>query len=352
MDDYDNYGAASVLNQFVDVLSNWYVRRSRDRFWSGNTEAPEKLDAYWTLFECLSATVKLAAPFVPFISDTIWQTIAGQTDNAKPSVHLCDYPTSDPSKTDPVLSERMKVLRDIASSGRSARADAKLKVRQPLTGVTVILSDDKHQTWLEQHDEILRTELNVRNVNYTADAAEYVTYQIVPNFKRLGPRVGKNMPLVKKLLGEADGSAVLAELNESGKYSLTVNDQPLALDSEDIEVRLVAKDGWAAAQCSSAVVVLATELTDELIRQGKANDVVRLVQDRRKEMDLEFTDRIELFLESDSGELTKAIDENKDYISQETLAVSLVCEAPTSECELVEKEVAGDSLKIYIRVAK
>ena len=350
MDAYDNYTACSQISEFVDSLSNWYVRRSRDRFWASDTDSPEKLDAYWTLLECLIVTTKMVAPFVPFLAEAIWQNLATPFEGVTESVHLTDYPEPNVDLIDASLLEQMNCLRDIASSGRSARAASKLKVRQPLSGVTVILNDTGMQSWLETHVEILKTELNVKDVEFAADADKYVTYQIVPNFKRLGPKVGKLMPKVKQTLASADGASLLAELNSSGKVNITVEEQPIELTDEDIEVRLAAKEGWAAAQGACGVVVLNTELTPELIREGLARDLVRLVQDRRKEMDLQFTDRINLGIVSDSDDLNQAIDENRGYICDETLAVSLVPNA-LENTESVEREIGDTKLSMYLNVA-
>ena len=351
MDAYDNYGACTRITAFVEALSNWYVRRSRDRFWAKDKTAPEKLDAYWTLYECLSTTAKMIAPFVPFMAETIWQNLTSVFDGkAKLSVHLCDYPLAESSLIDADLSRRMGLLREIASSGLSARANAKLKVRQPLSGVTVVLNDSGDQSWLETHDEILKTELNVLDVTYTTDAGEFVTYQVVPNFKRLGPRVGKLMPKLKKAFADADGGAILAELTDSGKSSLTVEGETIELDSEDVEVRLQANEGWAAAQGKQSVIVLATELTPELVRSGLARDVNRQIQERRKSLDLERSDRIKLHLVTDSEELSQAISENKDYLMGETLANELLQDSPTDSTEPVECEIGESMLKIFVAV--
>lgn len=352
MDEYDNYGACERITAFVDGLSNWYVRRSRNRFWASDKQAQEKLDAYWTLYECLVTTTKLIAPFVPFVAESIWQNLVGVFDGqAVESVHLCDYPAEHETHLDPDLTRQMNLLREIASAGRSARMAAKLKVRQPLSGVTVILNDSTDQPWLEAHDEILKTELNVQGVTYTADAGEYVTYQIVPNFKRLGPRVGKLMPKVKQAFADADGAKILAELTANGSSAIEVEGEAVALDNEDVEVRLQANEGWAAAQSPNAVVVLSTELTPDLIRLGQARDIVRLVQDRRKEMDLQFTDRIDVWLVTKSEELKTAINENRQYIMDETLAISLNLDSPADDIESVEREVGDDKLHIFIRTA-
>lgn len=350
MDAYDNYGAARAINEFVDVLSNWYVRRSRDRFWAGDKQSPEKLDAYWTLYECLTTAAKMVAPFVPFISEVIWQNLTSTFGDQTPSsVHLCDYPTANDSHIDADLSRRMSLLREIASLGLSARASEKLKVRQPLSGVTVILNDTTDQAWLAEHDELLKTELNVQDVNYTTDAGKYVSYSVVPNFKRLGPRVGKLMPQVKKAFGTADAAAMMAELADTAATSIEVAGESITLDNEDIEVRLAAKDGWAAAQGSGVVVVLATELTPELVRAGLARDLVRLIQDHRKALDLDRSDRISLTLFIDSEQLSQSANEAKAYICNETLA-PIFNVLPLGEAveNAVEKTVVDDTVKIHV----
>jgi isoleucyl-tRNA synthetase len=174
----------------------------------------------------------------------------------------------------------------------------------------------------------------------------------VPNFKRLGPRLGKNMPAAKKLLGEVDAGKLLAELKSAGKTSLKLPDRStIELDNEDIEVRLTAKEGWAAAQGKGSVVVLSTELTPELLREGLARDVVRLIQDRRKEIGCEYTDRIEVALVTDAQELVEAIEQFYDYIAQETLAKE-IADQPLPGVEPAEARVLNDRLTIYVRVAK
>jgi isoleucyl-tRNA synthetase len=357
MDAYDNYGAAQHITAFVDALSNWYVRRSRDRFWAADKRAPEKLDAYWTLYECLVTTAKLVAPFVPFVAETLWQNLAGTRpstlDPRSPlSVHLCDFPTGDPAAIDEALSARMNLVREIASLGRNARNAANLKVRQPLAKVEVVLADTAHQKWLEEHAALIADELNVKAVAFTTHGEEYISYSVVPNFKRLGPRLGKNMPAAKKMLSEVDAGKLLAELKETGKTTLKFPDgAAVDLDNEDIEVRLTAKEGWAAAQGKGSVVVLATELTPELIAEGLARDVVRLIQDRRKDINCEYTDRIEVGLVTSSDELSAAIEKFRDYVAQETLA-NTVGSKPLPGVEAVDAKVIGHDLSVFVRVAK
>ena len=275
MDAYDNYGAAQRIIEFVDALSNWYVRRSRDRFWSEDKRDPDKLDAYWTLYECLLTTAKIIAPFVPFLAEAIWRNLAVAEfgDRVLESVHLADFPIGDAAATDEHLSVQMNLVREIASLGLAARMGAKLKVRQPLGKVEVILADRSQQAFLEGHVELLKKELNVKQVEFTEQADHYITYTVLPDLKRLGPRLGKKLPTVKNALAKADAAKLLAEMESAGKVSLALDDgSSESLDRDDLQVRLQAKPGWAAAQGKACVVVLSTELSPELITEGLARD--------------------------------------------------------------------------------
>lgn len=350
MDAYDNFAAAQRLEAFVDVLSNWWLRRSRDRLWSSDNDSVEKQDAAWTLYECLLVLAKLIAPFTPFLAELLWRNLTGVFgDRARESVHLCDYPTGDDAAIDEELSERMALLRRVASLARSARTSAKLKTRQPLASVQVIRADGSHQQWLSDHDVLLMQELNVEAIAFSQEADRYIEYLVHPNFKRLGARVRKHMPAVKKWLNEADGADLLAQLNEKGVITVKLDDAEYELDNEDVEVRLQAKAGWAAAGDRDCVVVLATELTDELIRKGQARDIVRMIQDLRKQRDCEYTDRIEVAV---VGPWDAAVEEHAEYIAGETLAVS-VATKPLDDVEPQTFPTADGDVEIYLRpVAK
>jgi isoleucyl-tRNA synthetase len=361
MDAFDNFAACQRLTEFVDALSNWFVRLGRDRYWSGE-RSRDKADAYWTLYECLLTTCKLVAPFVPFVAEQMWQNLAVAAFAGRPaaeqppqSVHLCDYPQADPHRVDGQLAERMALAREIVSLGRAARMGAKLKVRQPLACVEVILADRTHQPWLEEHARMIAAELNVKEVQFTQEADHYISYNILPDLKRLGPRLGKRLPAVRKLLAESDGGKLLAELAAKQCVALALPDGPVTLDADDIQVRLQAKPGWAAAQGHAVVVVLATELTDDLLREGLAREIVRTIQDRRKDLNCQFTDRIRVAVVAESAELRSAIAQFADYIRGETLAVELVCcddrqQAAVPGAELVEADVAGHAVALYVGV--
>ncbi|TWU60229.1 Isoleucine--tRNA ligase [Rubripirellula tenax] len=324
MDALDNYNACKAITALVDGLSNWYVRRSRDRFWAKETDSQDKADAYWTLYETLLELAKLVAPFVPFLSETLWQNLTAPFgDRVKKSVHLCDYPVADASRIDANLSASMTLLREIASMGRAARAEAKLKVRLPLSRVEVVLTNDARIAWLQNHDELVREELNVKSVEYTTEGDQYVQYTVVPNFKRLGPKVGKQIPAVKAALAKADGNEFLQQLSSQGFVTLSLPGGDVKLDSDDIEVRLQAREGWAAAQGTQCVVVLNTEVTDELRREGVAKDLIRTIQSQRKVIACEYTDRIRVGVVTDEDEVTAAIAEHGEMIRSETLADAL-----------------------------
>ncbi|MDP6447078.1 MAG: DUF5915 domain-containing protein, partial [Pirellulaceae bacterium] len=303
-------------------------------------------DAAWTLYECLVTLTKLIAPFTPFLAEAIWRNLAGVFgERAATSVHLCDYPTGDDSVIDETLSEQMRLLRQIASLSRAARTNARIRTRQPLPKVEVVRTGVEHQDWLEAHNELLCKELNVKAVEYTTDADDYIEYQVHPNFKRLGPRVGRRMPALKKALVGADGGALLAEMNESQKIAVYVDVDVIELTNQYIEIRLQARYGWVAAGDRDCVVVISTEIDDALVREGIAKDFIRLIQERRKELDCEYTDRIVVGVVSPFDD---AIVEHAEYIKNETLAIELTTSA-LDGVEPVERIVAGETVVIYVK---
>ncbi|MCA9230330.1 MAG: class I tRNA ligase family protein [Planctomycetales bacterium] len=353
MDEYDNYNACQSIIDFVDALSNWYVRRSRDRFWAKEKRATEKLDAYWTLYECLVATTKMIAPFVPFLAESLWQQLAVAVfgEQVPESVHLCYYPAAEERATDEALSARMNLVRHISSLGRQARSSAELKVRQPLAKVEVILADTTHQQWLEEHAGVIAEELNVKTVEYSDEPEKFVEHEVVPNFKLLGPKLGKLMPKLKPALNKASASELLANLRDNGRINVALEGQQLELLPEEVEVRIKAREGWTAANAKGVVVVLATELTPELLAEGLARDLVRVVQELRKESNCDFTDRIEVAIVTEAPELRTATEQFREYITKETLTVDLGFEALNSVGPILVK-IGDFEAQIYVRVVR
>ena len=351
MDEYDNFGACQSIIAFVDALSNWYVRRSRDRFWASDKQDLDKLDAYWTLYECLLTTSRLIAPFVPFLAESLWQNLAVAPlgANVPESVHLCDYPTGDPAEVDTTLSERMALVREISSLGRNARNDAQLKVRQPLAEVIVVLADQTHQAWLEEHASVIAEELNVKQLVFSDEPEKYVQHEVLPNFKLLGPRLGKLMGKIKPALAKQSGSELLANIRDNGKINLTVDGQEVELTEDEVEIRLQAREGWTAANAHGVVVILATELTEELIAEGLARDLVRVIQDIRKDKDCDFTDRIEVGIVTESAEVLQAVEMFQDYLTKETLA-NQISSGPIDSAEPAAAKIGGFEVSIHVKV--
>ncbi len=343
MDRYESYPACRRLVDFVDGLSNWYVRRSRERFWRSGMEG-DKAAAYQTLWTCLATLAEVIAPFTPFFAETLYQNLVrSQDDEVAESVHLRDYPQADASMIDRRLMDEMAIVREIASLGRAARMDAKLKVRQPLAVVELVLADPAHRQWLEGHLPLIADELNVKRVEFAADADRYVSYEVRPNFKAIGPKFGKLAPQIKQALGSADAADLRRQLDQAGRTSLQVAGQSVELTPEDVQVTLTARAGWAAAQGRQVVVVLSTELTPELRLEGLAREVVHLIQTARKSDQLDYQDRIRVHIDA-TGPVADAIRDFNAYIRQETLALEVVVDK-----SIVDPPHAGEIEETPIR---
>jgi len=358
LDAYDHFGAAQQLSGLVEAVSNWFVRRSRDRFWAagradgGPDTDREKLDAYWTLYETLVTTAKLAAPFVPFVTEEIWRNLAVTPFGGRvpESVHLVDYPTGVERLVDRDLVRRMALVRDVASLGRAARAAEKLKVRQPLAKVEVILADASPDdaAWLEAHADLVCDELNVKQFEICRAPDRYITRSIQPDLKKLGPRLGKDLPKARDAIAKADAAGVLAALARDGRATVEWPGGAVTLEPGELLVRTTAKPGWAAAEGSRAVVVIAKELTPDLVAEGLVREVVHAVQTQRKALDLEFTDRIDLAFATPSAELRAAIERHLGYVASETLAESAVF-VGAADAAAETLDIDGHPLAIAIR---
>ena len=345
MDDFFVYEATGALTEFVDALSNWYVRRSRDRFWAPGLEA-DKLDAHWTLYECLTTLARLLAPFLPFATEEIWQNLASADGEAAESVHLTDYPEPDEAAIDTALSEEMAAVREIVSSGLQVRTANKLRVRQPLSAAEIALADAELADRVLAHEGLIRDELNVHELRLAPDAGAYVTYQVKPNFRALGPRVGKRMPKLKAALADADGAALLQEFEAKGRIEIVLDGEPLELGPDEIAVSLEAREGFAAAAGKAGVVVMHTTLDDGLIEEGLFREVLNRVQNLRKQLDLEYTGRIRLSLDG-SDRLLAAVRPRVEELGRETLADAVeVGAAPPAGAHEHEVTIEGEPLRL------
>jgi isoleucyl-tRNA synthetase len=341
-----------VLTDFVDALSNWWVRRNRERFWAPGL-GPDKLDAHWTLYECLVTAAKLLAPFLPFASEEMWQNLIRRPlPQAKDeSVHLCDYPEPDEAAIDLELSRVMRAVRELVSLGLQVRTAEKLRVRQPLAAAEVVLAEPELEAALRAHEALIREELNVHELHFVPKADEYVTYRVKPNFRALGPRVGRRMPALKQALADADGAALLRELEAEGRVRVEVEGEGLALGPDEISVALEAREGFSAASGRAGVVVLRTALDEALREEGRFREVLNRVQTFRKELDLEYSGRIRLSL-AGSARLLDAVRPRVEALARETLAVEVALGAePAPGAARREVAIDGEPLVLGLALA-
>jgi isoleucyl-tRNA synthetase len=345
LDNYETYPAARAITDFVDNLSNWYVRRSRARFWASDW-TQDKSDAYWTLYECLLKLARTAAPFVPFFSETTWQNLTKPLAGAADSVHLATYPQVEDKDIDHTLLEAMEVTREAVNLGLSARRAANLKVRQPLSLCELVVNRDTVRVALEDHIGLITEELNIKEVAFTDQPEDYVTYEVKPNFKVLGPRFGKNVQLIRKALAAGDGATFFAQLQE-GNITIDMDGESVELTHDEVDVRLTAKEGFTAAQGKNLVVVLSTEVTEELRREGLMREVIRVVQDIRKEQNLAYDARIDVITSTEDTELNSVITQYADTISSEVLADSIEVDS-TPDDSAKSAAIEGSEFKVQV----
>ena len=316
LEDFALTPAARKLDGFVDDLSNWYVRRSRRKFWS------EEVESFATLWECLETLSRLLAPFTPFAAETLYQGLHADKDSCE-SVHLANWPEADGRLVDLALLENTAVLQKVVSLGRAARNESGHRVRQPLPEVLVRVKDEIQQRDLEHLSDQLLEELNVKAVRFLGIEEEFLDYDLKPNLKLVGRKYGKLVPAMKKALTEVDGKEVAAAVASGKTYSLQVDGQTLDLEPDEILVEARSPHGFAAQEDSGFLVALSTELTPELEREGLSRDVVRHIQELRKSSGLEITDRISLFIFGESEMLERTVQEYRETIATETLASQL-----------------------------
>jgi isoleucyl-tRNA synthetase len=334
LEDFDATGAGRALQAFVDELSNWYVRRSRRRFWDGDPAA------FATLRECLVTVAKLLAPFCPFIADEIYDNL----DGAEPSVHLCDFPA--PGERDEALEGAMAVARETVRLGLAARSQAGIKIRQPL-GAVVVVATGRERDAIERLSEIVREELNVRELRFVSAADELGQVELKPNLPALGPRFGKQMPTVAKAIAGLDGAHAAATLRAGGSVAINIGGTEHLLASDDLLIAMKPLEGYQLEREGSHAVALETTIDESLRVEGWARDIVRAVQGARQAAGLDVSDRILLTLDGDDA-LLKAAREHEAYVAGETLATAIGFE-DLDGTEPVT--IDGRSLKIGVALA-
>ncbi len=309
LDDFDATNAGRAIQDYVDELSNWYIRRSRRRFWDGDPAA------FATLHSCLVTISQLLAPFCPFMADEIFENLEGSAD----SVHLCDFP--EPAAREPALEEQMTVVRETVRLGLAARAQAQVKVRQPLRAAVVVAAG-REQKAIERFEQLVRDELNVRELRFVSAADELSEAEIKPNYRTLGPRFGKDMPLVAHAVAALDPSSVIAVLRDGGTLGISIAGQDHQLGQGDLTVAVKPLAGYQVEREGSHAVALELAIDDDLRAEGWARDIVRAIQLARQKAGFQVSDRITLQLGGDS-DLLEATRRHQDYVAGETLALEV-----------------------------
>ncbi|NLL78543.1 MAG: isoleucine--tRNA ligase [Clostridiales bacterium] len=343
-DNLNNYRipeAARALQGFVDEMSNWYVRRGRERFWAKGMEQ-DKINAYMTLYTALVTISKVAAPMIPFMTEEIYQNLVRSVDqNAPESIHLCDFPVADEKLIDKKLEEDMEAVLEIVVMGRAARNTANIKNRQPI-GTMFVKSDVKLG---EFYQEIIEDELNVKKVEFTDDVRAFTSYSFKPQLKTVGPKYGKQLGGIKKYLETLDGNATMDELNAGKTVNFEVDGVTVELSKEDLLIEMTQKEGYVSEADNYMTVVLDTNLTEKLIEEGFVYEIISKIQTMRKDADFEVMDHIRVSL-SGNAKLVSVVENNKDMIAGKVLAD----EVTEEETLAVTKEwnVNGENVTISI----
>ncbi|NLE97018.1 MAG: isoleucine--tRNA ligase [Propionibacterium sp.] len=339
LDNFDTQRAGTLVSTFVELLSNWYVRRSRRRFWTGDE------GALWTLHEVLSIVTRLMAPITPFVTERVWQDLFVATDPEGPqSVHLATWPELDESLIDEELGRSMAVTRRAVELGRAARAESKVKIRQALKRMLVPSTIHTHLT--PELMEEIKQELNILEVETFAEAGDIVDVFAKGNFRNLGKRFAKRTPLVANAIAEADAAALADALQADGKATVVVEGEEVEVGPDDVLLTERPREGWSVVNEQGETVALDLELTPELVRSGQVREVTRFVQEARKASGLEVSDRISLRLAVDD-ELREAVTEGLQQIADEVLATSI-----DIVDELAEATHSDDELGLAISIAK
>ena len=335
--------AAKALQSFVDDMSNWYVRRSRERFWAKGMEQ-DKINAYMTLYTALVTVAKAAAPMIPFMTEDIYQNLVKSIDASAPeSIHLCDFPEVHENWIDPKMEEDMADLLEIVVMGRAARNTANIKNRQPI-GTMYVKSEFQLS---EFYKEIIEDELNIKAVVFKDDIADFISYSFKPQMRTVGPKYGKLLNKIKTTLSELDGNKAMAELKSTGELKLDIDGQEIVLLEEDLLIDMAQMEGYVSESDHTITVVLDTNLTPELIEEGFVRELVSKIQTMRKEAGFEVMDKIRVYAK-DNDKIVDIMKNHGDEIKSEVLAEDIV----TGETKGYEKEWNINSEKVTMAVER
>ncbi len=343
LSDYKITESARIISEFTDELSNWYVRRSRERFW-GKEMTQDKINAYMTLYTALVTLAKVTAPMIPFMAEEIYRNLVCSIDEKAPiSVHLCDYPVYDEAKIDPELEKAMEEVLSIVVLGRAVRNASNIKNRQPI-GKMYVKADTSLDSF---YTEIIADELNVKEVEFTDNVTACTTYSFKPQLKTVGPKYGKFLSGIRDYLASVDGNQAMAELESSGAIKFTVNGEEISLEKEDLLIEAAQVEGFQSESDFGVTVVLDTRLSDELIEEGFVREIISKIQTMRKDSGFEVMDNIKVFVDG-NDRISDIMDRNAEEIKGDVLALAINNGA---KCEN-SKEWNINGEKVFIGVEK
>ena len=330
-----------MLQDFVDDLSNWYVRRSRERFWAKGMEQ-DKINAYMTLYTALVTVSKAAAPMIPFMTEQIYQNLVRSIDKDAPeSIHLCSFPEVHEEQIDKELENNMEHVLDLVVMGRACRNASNIKNRQPI-GQMFVKADFELS---EFYQEIVADELNVKNIKFTDDVRDFTSYSFKPQLKTVGPKYGKMLGGIKAALNDIDGNAAMDELNTTGVLKLDVNGQEIELFKEDLLIDTAQIEGYESVNDNGITVVLDTNLTPELLEEGFVREIISKIQTMRKEADFEVMDKIRVTYEG-SEKAEAVFEKNSTLIGGEVLATEVVKAEPAGHVK--EWKINGEAVTMGV----
>ncbi|HMZ06708.1 MAG TPA: isoleucine--tRNA ligase [Anaerolineales bacterium] len=349
-EEYDVTNATRPVEKFVENLSTWYVRRSRRRFWK-NESGADKQAAYSTLYTALTTVAKLIAPAMPFLAEELYQNLVRSVDQTAPeSVHLAEWPAVMEEFIDESLNREMELVMKLVSLGHSARQKANRKVRQPLAEAAFSVGNTTERAALLKNTEVVQDELNVKQVRLLDASTEAVSHTVKPLPKQLGQKYGNKFPAIQKAILSMNAEEVASTLMAGNPLEVKAGGETFQIISEEVEVKALAREGFAVAEDGAYVAALVTTLTPELVAEGLAREFVRRVQDLRKTADLDVSDRINLFVEASAG-LKSAVEMHMDYIKAETLSVKLSFALVPVNVSQVEDAFEGETMKVGLQKA-
>jgi len=338
------------VEEFIDDLSNWYVRRNRRRFWKSEKDADKKV-AYFTLHKVLADLIKLLAPVIPFLTEEMYQNLVVASDASAPeSIHHCDFPPVEEQFVDLQLVKDVDLVINIVKAGRALRNQGNIKVRQPLSELVVRPNGSMSLPSLKQYEQHIKEELNVKNLLFADDDAELVQHELKVDFKLLGPKYGKDLPQIQKSLAKMPVDEVVKKVRAQLVVELSFDGRSVVLNPDEIIIETKSRENFVVQESDGMLIGLNTYLNEELLSEGMARDLVRHVQELRKEADFEMNDRIHLYYDG-SDKIRQAFTQFADYIKAETLSLD-INNSVSDGLFVKEVKLSGEKVRLGVKLGE